>query len=129
MRYIFILASMLFLTHNVYASCIGGTAFVGKNGHTYCLSDKEMNWWSVFQWCEAQGLKFATPSELCDNGEQVWQISDGTCYNIKGIGLGQLWAVLNMKVSQTKVYDINLSWGWRNGSYPSVTDALRIVCY
>ena len=46
-------------------SCEGGTLQTGDNGHVYCQSNREMNWWSAYTWCEAQGRHLATMYEVC----------------------------------------------------------------
>ena len=70
------------------ATCVGGKEYEGKNGHTYCISNRGMNWWSAFQWCEAQERHLATPSEACDYDGTSW--GGGLCENLR-LGEGVLW--------------------------------------
>ena len=66
-------------------SCEGGTLRTGDNGHEYCQSNREMNWWSAYSWCEAQGLKLPSAYDLCPSwdGSGVYQC--GMLY------LGTVW--------------------------------------
>ena len=36
-------------------TCERGSLQTGQNGHVYCLSWNDMNWWSAYTWCQAQG--------------------------------------------------------------------------
>ncbi len=46
-------------------TCEGGSLQTGENGYVYCLSNKTMNWWSAYTWCQAQGMKLASAYDLC----------------------------------------------------------------
>ncbi len=46
-------------------TCESGKLVTGNNGHVYCQSNREMNWWSAYTWCETQGRHLATMYELC----------------------------------------------------------------
>ena len=98
-------------------TCEGGKEITGKNGHVYCMSDELMNWWSAFQWCEAQGRHFATPDEACNYGKIHW--GGGSCGNIKGIQheTGKHMAWLAMAKDSNFAYGFNLGngdigWSW-----------------
>ena len=54
-------------------SCEGGTLQTGENGHVYCQSNNQMNWWSAYTWCEAQGRHLASMYEVCP----TWDGSTG----------------------------------------------------
>ncbi len=56
------------------ATCEGGTLETGENGHVYCRSNRDMNWWSANAWCEAQGSHLATIYEICP----TWDGSTGS---------------------------------------------------
>lgn len=60
-------------------SCDSGTIAKGSNGHEYCIT-KDMNWWSAYTWCEAQGRHLASMYEICPN----WDGSTGVgkCDNL-----------------------------------------------
>ena len=55
------------------ATCEGGKLVTGNNGHEYCQSKYQMNWWSAYAWCEAQGRHLASMYELCPD----WDGSKG----------------------------------------------------
>lgn len=57
------------LTFNVNTAnaetCERGSLETGENGHVYCLSWNDMNWWSAYTWCQAQGRHLASMYEIC----------------------------------------------------------------
>ena len=62
-----ILMAMLATSAFAEGKCEGGDPFEGANdGHEYCISQKTMNWWSAFAWCQQQGRHLATLQEACD---------------------------------------------------------------
>lgn len=54
-------------------SCEGGTLRTGDNGHVFCQSNNDMNWWSAYAWCEAQGRHLTTMYEI----SPTWDGSTG----------------------------------------------------
>ena len=62
-------------------TCESGKLVTGNNGHAYCQSKYQMNWWSAYAWCEAQGRHLASMYELCPD----WDGSKGgdKCANTK----------------------------------------------
>ena len=40
-------------------TCAGGagTILTGKSGYKYCRSNKTMNWWNAYVWCDALGKR------------------------------------------------------------------------
>ena len=52
-------------------SCDGGSLVTGTNGHEYCRSRDQMNWWSAYTWCEAQGRHLASMYEICPDWDGV----------------------------------------------------------
>ena len=66
------------------AEC-AGTVVTGNNGHEYCESDlsstnRLMNWWSAYTWCESQGRHLATIYELCPDWDG--SMGGGKCSNV-----------------------------------------------
>ena len=43
----------------------GGVLFQGENGQSYCISRRQMNWWSAFSWCKGVGGELATIDDAC----------------------------------------------------------------
>ena len=43
-----------------------------QNGHVYCFSNVDMNWYSAHAWCDAQGRHLATMNEACDYALSVY---------------------------------------------------------
>lgn len=99
----------------VQAGCKGGTSFTGRNGTEYCLSNFEMNWWAAYMWCQANGMKLATPSELCDYGVHPWN-GDRACWNINGkvVPNGHMWVNLTRPDGYVYVVQGNFSIGYGN---------------
>ena len=65
------------------ATCVGGNLATGNNGHEYCQSNREMNWWSAYSWCEAQGMKLASAYDLCPTWDGAFE--DYRCGTTNGI--------------------------------------------
>ena len=109
-RWLIICLCVMFMAQGVLAgACVGGTEYVGKNGHSYCISSRGMNWWSAYQWCEAQGRRFATPSEACDYNGEVW--SGGRCWNLQGVSLSGAWIWFAMSAGDNHAY-VTLGGDW-----------------
>ena len=64
------------------------------NGHEFCKSDKLMNWWSAFTWCESQNRKLADFSKMCPNTLQSPTGTAGNCPNLQGKESGWGWSSL-----------------------------------
>lgn len=101
-KWLIICFGVVFVAQSVFAgTCIGGKEYVGRNGHSYCISNRGMNWWSAYQWCEAQGRRFATPSEACDYNGEAW--GSGYCSNlVVGSELSSQWGWLNLGLSASR---------------------------
>ena len=56
------------------------------NEHTFCKSNKDMNWWSAFAWCESQNRKLADFTTMCPNVSQSASNISGDCPNLHGVG-------------------------------------------
>ena len=72
----------------------GGTTITANNGTTFCKSDKGMNWWSAFTWCESQGRSLAEFSKMCGNVSQSPSNTEGDCPNLQGKGDAWVWSSL-----------------------------------
>ena len=65
------------------------------NGKTFCKSEKAMNWWSAFTWCESQGRKLADFSVMCPGVSQTPANTAGDCPNLQGLAeSGWVWSSL-----------------------------------
>ena len=57
-------------------TCKSGSLQTGENGHVYCTSiGYQINWWSAYTWCEAQGRHLASIYEVCPG----WPGNDSSC--------------------------------------------------
>ena len=101
-------------------SCDGGSLKTGENGHVYCLSDGNMNWWSAYTWCEAQGRHLATMYEICP----TW---DGS----RGSSICNVSEFLNLSVQiwTATAYGENRAFKANAISDNARTDRLRAFCY
>ena len=111
------------------ATCEGGTLQTGENGHVYCQSNNQMNWWSAYTWCEAQGRHLASMYEVCP----TWDGSTGggkICnlnsfpdngYNWSSTALESNYAFAFTKSSIANLGSLNAS---RSGS-----SYCRALCY
>ncbi len=72
------------------ATCEGGSLITGNNGHEYCQSNREMNWWSAYTWCETQGRHLATIYEICPDWDG--STGEGKCANVSGSFATWFWS-------------------------------------
>ena len=94
-KILFTLAICTFFVNMAKAECWGNEP-TGKNGHTYCASKQQMNWYSAFAWCHAQGRHLVTMNELCDSGTMVWGKNQIWCENFRFVDASKLipcWSV------------------------------------
>ena len=80
------------------------------NGHEFCKSDKAMNWWSAFTWCESQGRKLADFATMCPGVSQTPAGTTGDCPNLQGKG-DDVWVWSSLAYSSTYAIVVNLSSG------------------
>lgn len=95
-----------------FAACDGGTEITGKNGHVYCKSNVNVNWYTAFSWCDAQGRTLATMEQICDIDDiQRWDGNTGTgkCLNMAGASSENLWVWSAMPYSPTHAFSVYLS--------------------
>ena len=86
---------------HAYNECVGGTEITAKNGAKFCKSDKTMDWWTAFAWCESQGRKLADFSVMCPGIPQQLADKKGACPNLQGLGDNVwLWSSLTYRSSQ-----------------------------
>ena len=84
-KILFTLIICTFFVNVAKAEC-WGRELKGQNGHIYCISKQDMNWYSAFAWCHAQDRHLVTMNELCDYGTMVWGKNQLDCTNLKGYG-------------------------------------------
>ena len=83
-KILFTLIICTFFVNVAKAECWGNEV-TGKNGHTYCASKQQMNWYSAFAWCHAQGRHLVTVNELCDYGNKIWGKNQIWCENFRSV--------------------------------------------
>ena len=72
------LCAGLLASTSVGAACNGGRTFA-TDGITFCMSNVTMNWWSAFNWCQANGQVLAHIATACP-GIQAWPNANaGAC--------------------------------------------------
>jgi len=98
MRKIIVFLMCVFAVTSVMAAeptCNGGSTITANNGTTFCKSDKGMNWWSAFTWCESQGRTLAEFSKMCPGVSQTPANEEGDCPNLQGLAeSGWVWSSL-----------------------------------
>ena len=113
-----ILNTLLYSTQTLADNCTDGTEYMGKNGHTYCVSNVNMNWWSAFNWCTSQGRHLASMDEVCNISEtEYWVGGVGAkaCPNTIGGGLNR-WGWTSLGRGTEYAYAVNLSSGEVNNN-------------
>ena len=103
-----------------YAATDPGCSDETCNGHEFCKSDKTMNWWSAFTWCESQNRKLADFATMCPGVSQTPAGTEGNCPNLQGKGGGPVWS--NLAYDSDRAILVNLSSGivydnTRNSNY------------
>ena len=91
-------------------TCNGGSIVTANNGTTFCESNKAMNWWSAFTWCESQGRKLADFTKMCGDVSQSPSNTEGDCPNLQGIGDNQ-WAWSSLAFGSYYAFIVNISSG------------------
>ena len=62
------------------------------NGMEFCVSNKTMNWWSAFTWCDSIGGKLASFEHLCPGTPARPNNVAKACPNVTGISeRGSTW--------------------------------------
>lgn len=59
-----------------------GTAFNGKDGHSYCVSTQKLKWYAALGWCASQGRRLTSLNEACDYGTEIYGQTTDQCPNI-----------------------------------------------
>ena len=75
-------------------TCNGGSTITAKDGTKFCKSNKTMNWWSAFTWCESQNRKLADFSKMCPGVSQASTNTEGDCPNLQGVENFCAWSSL-----------------------------------
>ena len=101
----------------------------------YCRSTVDMNWYAALSWCQAQGKKLATASEVCNKSENLedrWDASsiDKKCPNFAN-GESSFnfywWTGTAYPTNSANAYIVNAGTGNFNDRYR--TFSLRALCY
>ena len=89
----------------------GGSIITAKDGTKFCKSDKNMNWWTAFAWCESQNRKLAADlSKMCPNVAPYPRNETGDCPNLQGLAeSGWLWS--SLAYDSGRAIFVNLSSG------------------
>lgn len=74
------------LSTPAFAACNGGTEYT-VDGDTFCMSNFNLNWWSAFNWCKANGMHLATVYEVCPDWDgNTGRGKCGRTFALKGNG-------------------------------------------
>ena len=110
------------------AGCSPATANTAAtcNEHTFCKSDKPMNWWSAFAWCESQGRKLTEFKTMCPGVSQTSSNTAGDCPNLQG--KGDVWVWSSLAYFSDTALIVNLSSGAVFGFYARNDDKRHALC-
>ena len=70
-RILLIVNLFVLISSSALAACDGGT--LSDDGR-FCISNMDLNWWSGFNWCKANGMHMARMYEICPD----WDGNTGT---------------------------------------------------
>ena len=102
----------------------GGVLFQGENGQSYCISRRQVNWWSAFSWCKSVGGELVNIDDACpDTGFD-------TCANIAGKQTkvtGSAW--LATPSNSNSAYIVSASTGYINVNYGPRNVTYYALCY
>ena len=132
---VFLMCISLFATSAMAGICNGGKEITAHkatdegcsastcNGHTFCKSDKAMNWWSAFTWCESQGRKLADFVTMCPgvsqtpaNTQSATSITEADCPNLYGLE-SSAWMWSSLAYGSDTAIVVNLSSGAVSPNY------------
>lgn len=128
---IFLVCAILMMP--VVANACGGTIIKGQ----YCLSDEQMNWYSAYAWCQAQGMQLVDVEIVCGSLSDcpALKISEDEINQLLPddyTGIREVWGWTNTSVNSKQAYRIRLGWGSlfdNNGSYQLRTNTSnRALC-
>ena len=104
-----LVTSNVYTSANAPASCNQDTC---PEARTFCVSDKEMNWWSAFNWCKSNHRQLATFERVCPG---VRYQERGTCPALQGIG-GSFWSWIAAGWGTNYAQNLQLSTGSFDGN-------------
>ena len=88
----------------------GGSIITAKDGTKFCKSDKNMNWWTAFAWCESQNRKLAEFATMCPGIPQSLDNREGACPNLQGLG-DNIWLWSSLAYRSGQAFFVNFSSG------------------
>ena len=94
-----------------------GETFTATNGTgTFCRSTAEMNWWSAYSWCKAQGLEMATPADIGCTGISA-TANTLTCSAFQAVSIYYWLNASSSNSSRAAAWTVNSSTGGTNAVY------------
>lgn len=79
------LVSSAVIADEAVETCANGAGKIvtgAVTGHKYCMSNKNMNWWNAYAWCDAQGRRLFSLDDCgCDGSTNC----NGTCPELAGV--------------------------------------------
>ena len=91
---------------------------------TFCVSDKQMNWWSAFTWCKSNGGTLASFASMCPGVNTYSNNTTGACPGLQGTFDSSHMAWSSLGGGTGNAFDVNLFSGNvithnRHGGYAS----------
>ena len=96
--------------------CSGGMC----NGYTFCMSDRPVNWWTAFLWCEANEGKLASLASLCPRavlppGSSTQAVECPNLNGVRGSGRTLVWTNISYPTQKRYAYMLNIGDGKLGG--------------
>ena len=112
-----------------------GTIVIGVSGYKYCLSNKTMNWWNAYAWCDGLKNESGAPRHLfrledcqCDN--KIANCAKNICAEMKG-GITNGRTVMSWTatpVDRTYAYAVFLGQGGISSTYNHNANGIPDLC-
>ena len=90
-----------------------GNTFIANNGQEYCISRRQMNWWTALGWCQKIGMTMVSYPADCNCEGQNCPSHDTTCPNFYNTGTTHIHTSTPLDAGTIASIDLT------NGTVPS----------
>ena len=90
-----------------------GNTVIANNGQEYCISRRQMNWWTALGWCQKIGMTMVSYPADCNCEGQNCPSHDTRCPNFYNTGNIHIHTSTPLDAETTAVIDLT------DGSFPS----------
>ena len=122
--------SLTMKTNQAVENSTVGQEYIARNGHSFYISENEMNFPAANEWCKSQNRHLASIKELCPG----WTIDTDVCKNASGAPApdNAVWTSTFRSNEKTHAYIVWLNYALvdRNGRSVSPGDGnYHAICY